>query len=343
MARAKNAAAKVDAGSETDAGTDEAGETSKHSALLLMQHDALGDVLGDLDLGTDGLEEVDASDIRLAALVWNSKALDQNEEPIAATRFYNTITEEVTQEETLALLTLHKSHVWKEYDSAESRNKIRCSSWDRVTGRMEDGRERPCDDPEHPCPDKQWGRDPETGKRGRHCSDVANVVALRLKDGQPVILRFTRTSERPWIDYLNKHVLGKRTAVVNGKRVRTHMPLFAHPTTVRLEMVKGAASPYARPVLERGEAPFSKDEILYFAESAKAYRETHLDEVRKIAEGAPGDDDGGGAANSAAGRDAATSFDAADFGDDFDAPVADGGAVDVSDGGAVDASGGKRF
>ena len=330
MARAKSAAAK------TDAGTDETTEGVEAEGQGALQHDVLGDVLGDLDLGTDGLEEIDASDVRLAALVWNSKALDANEEPISAKSFFNTVTEEVSSEEQLALLTLHKSHVWKEYDSAESRNKIRCSSWDRVTGRMEDGRERPCDDPEHPCPDRRWGRDVETGKRGRHCSDVANVVALRLKDGQPVILRFTRTSERPWKDYLNKHVLGKRTAIVNGKRVRTHMPLFAHPTTVRLEMVKGAASPYARPVLERGEQPFSRDEILYFAESAKAYRETHLDEVRKIAEGAPGDDDTGGAANSGGlSGDASTSFDAADFGDDFDAPVADGGAVD--------ASGGKRF
>jgi len=266
MARSNTTKAKSDEGSEGQA------------SLMLAGGDALADVLGDVDLPTTGLEELDASDIRMGSLVWNFKGI-VNEEPVAPNRFFNTITEEVTAEEELALLTLHKSNRWTEFDQAEQKTKTRCSSWDRKTGEMDDGTVRSCDG----CPDKQWRRDPESGKRRRNCSDVANVVGLRLKDGQPVVLRFTRTSERPWVDYLNRHIIGKR--IVNGKR--SHMPLFAYPTRISLKMEKRDGTSWAVPVLERGEQHFSREEIVFFAESAKAYRESQLDEVRQVAESSP--------------------------------------------------------
>lgn len=322
MARNKGAAAQETLGADnTSVGAGGAGGSALMgagaggNALARMDHDELADVIGDVDLGTDGLEEADASDVRFAALIWNFKGTDGAGDPIAANRFFNTVTEEVTAEEELALLTLHKSHAWKEFDEAEGKNVTRCSSWDRETGEMDNGTTRKCEG----CPDKQWSRDPETGKRKRNCADVNNVIALRLKDGQPAVLRFTKTSERPWKDFLNKHILGKR--VVGGKR--TNMPLFSHATSISLSMAKGAKGAYAVPVLERAEKPFSREEILYFAESAKGFREGYLDDVRRVAEGAPDDDAGERGAPD-------TSFDAGSFtdgGDDF-APPPDAGGGD---------------
>lgn len=275
MARVRSAAAKAAPKKKSE---------DEQAALAIADNDELGEVLGDIDLGTDGLEEVDSSDIRLAALIWNFKGVDANDDPIAPNRLFNTLTEEVSEKRRLTLLTLHKSNAWTEFDEGEQRTKTRCRSWDRVEGVMEDGTVRKCEG----CPDKQWKRNPETGKRGRNCSDVHNVVGLDLEDElQPVVVRFKRTSERPWIDYLNKHVIGKR--VVGGKR--THMPLFAHATTLSLKMQKGRGGAYAIPVLEREDELFSKDELLFFAESAKAFRESYLKDFREVAESTPDHDE----------------------------------------------------
>lgn len=275
------------------------------SALAVLEgNDELAGVLGDLELDTDGLEETDGSDRRISALVFNFKGTTPDGEPIPANAFFDTVTEEVSKKKRLALLTVHKSNAWSEFDQAEGRTKMRCRSWDRVTGEMEDGRRRSCDG----CPDKQWRRDPDTGKRSRNCADVHNVVAVDLDDGQPKIIRCKKTSERPWKDYLNRHFFGKR--IVNG--VRKNFPLFARETVLSLEMVKGGANTYAVPKFEPGQV-FSKEEIVFFAESARAYREVHLDDVRKVAEGAPDDGD--------APESDPASFDPNEFSDDAGATV----------------------
>lgn len=227
------------------------------------------DPLEGMELETDGLEEVDSGDVSLARLVWNCNSTTPEGEPIPPNRFLNSVTEEVSTVANLSLLTLHKSREWKEYDVDAGRTDTFCSSWDTVTGTMEDGTPRPCEG----CPDARWA------KAGPRCSEVANVVAVDLDSGQPVRLEFKRTSARPWKSYLNRSVLGRR--FVGGKR--THMPLFAHPTTITLKMAEGAKNPYAVPVLTRADDPFCRADILYFAESAKAFREMQATPPREQA------------------------------------------------------------
>ncbi len=295
---------------QTALATEGSASTTTGTGLALVQHDELAEALGD-DAGlldTDGLEELDASDRKLAALVFNFKGVDQNDEPIPANRFFNTVDETIKPKARLALLVLHKSHAWTEYDSAEGRNKVKCRSWDRSTGETDEGTIRACKG----CPDFQWRTDPQTKKRTRRCGEVHNVVAVDLDTAQPVILRLKKTHLRPWLAYLNKHFIGKR--IVAGKHL--NLPLFAVETTISLEMVKGSgATPYAVPVFERG-AVLPHDQLLFMHESAKAFRETYLDKVREVAEGAPDDD-----ASDARGEGDA-SFDPKEFQDDAPAGAA---------------------
>lgn len=305
MARAKRTTEAAAAEDESAPAEDKKG-AAKGAALAMLQGDALGDVLGDYELETDGMEELEASDVRFAKLVWNFGGIDEvTGEPIPKNRFFNTVSEEVSVEEALAILTFHKSRAWKEFDEGKNKTVYHCTTWDRVTGTMEDGTTRNC----AKCPDKVWRQDEETGKRTRNCADVANVVALRLEGGDPVLMAFTRTSDRPWSDYLNKHVIGKR--IVGGKRV--NMPLFAHPTTISLKMVKSAGGmSYAVPVFERAEEPFARNDIIFFAESAKGFREGYLDEIREAIETPTEDAEHSPARGGAAGGD-----DFAEGGDDF--------------------------
>lgn len=248
------------------------------SSGLSLQQDELADVLGDVDLGTDGLEETEASDHRIAALVFNFNGVDAAGDPVPKNRFFDTVSEEIKPRVRLALLTMHKSNAFTEFVDGQG-TKVRCRSWDRETGETEEGKTRACKG----CPHKEWRVDPATGKRTRDCSDVTNIVGLDLDDAQPKIIRVKRTSEKPWKDFLNKHFLGKR--IINGKRA--NYPLFAFETTVSLEMAKGNSGSYARPVFERSEQPFARDEIVYFAEQAKAARDWLLDSrTREVAEGA---------------------------------------------------------
>ncbi len=250
-------------------------DESGPNALSLVQSDELADVIGDVELGVDGLEETDASDRKVAALVFNFAGVDNAGDPIPKNRFFDTVSEEVKPRVRLALLTVHKSNAWTEFSDAQG-TVVRCRSWDRIHGETEAGEVRPCKG----CPDKQWQRDRNTGKRTRRCADVANVVGIDLDDAQPKVLRFKKTSSKPWKAYLNKHFLGKR--IVNG--TRANLPLFAVETEVSLEMVKGNSGSYATPVFERART-FSRDEILYFAEQCKAAREW-MDDVKNVAESA---------------------------------------------------------
>ncbi len=281
-------------------------ETEEQTSMVLAGNDPLADVLGDEDLGITGVEEADASDVRLAKLIWNFKGVNEKTgKAVSPDTLFNTVTEETKDDARVALLVLHKSHEWKEFDEAAQKSERRCSSWDRVTGEMADGTRRSCEG----CPDRQWTKNPETGKRTRRCSEVANVVGLDLEDGQPVVLRFRRTAARAWSDFLNKYILGKR--IVNGRR--QNMPLFAYPTEVSIKMEKKGNLTWALPVLERGEKPFSRDEILYFAESARGFKELYLDEMRHAAENGPDEDGDAPRGDSGAGAVSPGDFEDDDF------------------------------
>lgn len=243
------------------------------SALALATRDELAGVLDAGEaLGSDGLEEVDGSDIKLSAKVFNFKGIDKAGDPIPPNVFYDSITETASKDLNLALLTLHKTNEWREYDEAEGRSKIHCRSFDRVNGKMENGTERRCEG----CPDAQWKTN-DKGKRERRCSPVYNVVAIDRGNGTPCVIRFKKTSLPVLQQHLNKHHLGRR--VVNGKP--SNYPLFAFAVRASLKMSDDKK--YALPVLERGPV-LSGEEIRMHSASAQIYREQLMPMLERLSQ-----------------------------------------------------------
>jgi hypothetical protein len=192
----------------------------------------------------DGLGEVDHSDIRIPALVFNFKGIDKAGNPIPPNAFYNTVDETVQNEIDAAFLLLKKTNLYSRFNNSEQRTEILCRSFDRVTGIWaEDGHSRPCNG----CPDAQWRNEKDekgNTRRVRNCSEVYNVFGVDRKAQQPFVMRFKRSSLPVFKQHLQKHHLGRRVA--NGKR--SNYPLYAFQVRVRATM----ASPnHAVPVIEK--------------------------------------------------------------------------------------------
>jgi len=249
----------------------------------LAAADELADVLGDDDqLESDGLEEVGAEDLKIAAKVFNMKGRDADGEPIMPNVFFDTVTEQVQKRITGTLLTLQKSNAWTEFDNAEDRNKTICRSADRVTGTLlETGEQRKCEG----CPDAQWRN--VDGKRTRNCGPVYTVVGIEQASQQPFVLRCKKTSLPPLQQYLNRFFLGRR--VVNGKR--SNYPLFAFETEIGLEM--DDSGKYSMPTFTRGSV-LPRAQIMQYAGEAKFFREvvqplmSKMDAVEDTSSGAGG-------------------------------------------------------
>lgn len=236
----------------------------KQTAIEVKQpaalSDELADVLGDEDLETDGLEEVDAEDIKIPAKIFNMKGTDANKEPIQPNVFYDTVTEDTQRTLDGVLLTLVKSNAWSEYDESEARNKVICRSSDRIAGvMMETGEHRQCKG----CPDAQWHN--IDGKRKRNCGPVYTLIGIEDESQLPFVLRCKKTSLPPFQQYLNRFFIGRR--VVDG--TRCNYPLFSFRTSVSLAM--DDTGKYAIPKFERGDV-LGRDEIRFCAEQAKFYR-----------------------------------------------------------------------
>lgn len=253
---------------------DQAATTTKDeqqagSALALAHHDELAGVL-DFDVESDGLEELDASDVKLAAKVFNMKSTDADGNPLPPNVFFDTVTEKTKKELDLLPFSLHKSREWRMFDEAKQESVIKCRSMDVITGTMDDGTTRACEG----CPDYQWKT--VNGKRSRNCGDVYNLFAIDREENQPCVIRFKKTSLDVIKSHLNKHHLGKRS--IGGKR--SNYPLFSFTVRASLKMT-GDKVKYAVPVLEKtGVAP--REEMLLAAESAKYVREQLLPELEKV-------------------------------------------------------------
>lgn len=228
------------------------GEAPSSTALAPVSGDELGNVLDGLDIEDDGLSEIGQEDIKLPTKVWNFKGLDQEGNPIAANMFYDTVTEQLSRTLDLILIKLHKTNEWREYVQGEGRSRIRCRSFDQVTGTMEDGAVRPCEG----CPDIKWTDgigDDGKPRRVRKCGPVYNIFAAELATRQPCVLRFKKTSLNAIQTYLNKHHIGRR--VVKG--VRSNWPLYVYVCRATLKMSDDKK--YAVPVLERREQLSGED------------------------------------------------------------------------------------
>lgn len=232
---------------------------------------ALAAVLEGLDIGTGGLSELDESDFRLAAKIWNFKG-EIDGEPVSPTTFFDTVQETAKKELDLAFLDLHKTNLWSEF--VDGKTVRRCSSADQVMGQMEDGTERPCKG----CPDAEWQNIDVDGKRKRtrKCGPVYNMIAMERDTQQPCVLRFKRTSLKAIQGHLQKHHVGK--LVVLGRR--QNVPLFSLGVKLTLKLT-GEKNKYAVPVLERG-AVLSRDEVAAHVESAKFYRENILGVIAAV-------------------------------------------------------------
>lgn len=234
---------------------------------------ALAEFLDGVDLAQDGLEEIEGGDIKIAALVFNMKGVDKaSGDPIPPNVYYNTVTETTKKKHCLVLLTLHKSHEWREYDEGEKRSKIRCKSLDRQTGVTDGGVTRTCQG----CPDYQWQT--TDGKRTRRCGDVWNVAAVDRETNEPVVIRFKKSSLDSVKTYFNRHFIGRLT-LPGGKRA--NVPLFAMETYASLKMSDDGK--YAIPVLETGDL-LPKAEILSHQQAAKDYREVIIPALAKLAD-----------------------------------------------------------
>jgi len=291
---------KKNAGGAGNASKDDNGSSA---ALALPTNDELAGLGEDFEFEVDGLDEIGSEEIKLAAKVFNFKGTDEDGEPVPPNAFFDTIAERAQKEIHCALLHIHKSNLWSEFNNDENRTEVRCRSMDRVTGEMEDGSTRSCNG----CPHAKWTANDE-GKRGRDCSTVYNVVGIEFETSLPFVIRFKKTSEGVIKLYLQKHHLGRR--IVKG--VAKDYPLFVFECRITLDAK--THKNYALPVLQK-VAVLPKERIHQMHEAAKSAAEMLAESLQRLEDQVvsreTGDGNGGGDA----------SFDPGDFtkdeGEDF--------------------------
>lgn len=235
----------------TKATTKAANENGNGTAIALATNDALAGL--ELAPGmSDGLEEIDSSDYKIPALVLNTKATDSNGRSIPADKFFNTVDETAVDTVDAALCLLHKTNMWSVRDDATGKSEIKCRSFDRIQGTMDNGTIRPCEG----CPDAKWRTDEKTGKRKKNCDTVFNVFAVDRSTNMPFVIRFKKTSTKEIESHLQKHHLGRR--LIAGKRF--NYPLYSFAVKISAKMKTKGKDSWAVPVLEKG-ATLAPDEI----------------------------------------------------------------------------------
>ena len=108
---------------------------------------------------------------------------------IPANRFFNTVTEEVSEEIDAVLLFLKKSRRYIEWDD-DAGSTLMCFSLDMATGNWQEPQEYKRGEI---CPLQRWtgnGRNSEPPK----CKLVWNFVGVNLKNGDPFIVSAKSTS-----------------------------------------------------------------------------------------------------------------------------------------------------
>lgn len=243
--------------------------TKKKTGTALMTSDeekeaaALAELTDFFDnVDVDGMEEVGGEDIKLAVKLFNMGGLDKTGNQRRKNTFFDNVTEDTQDEIECVFLLTQKTHRWDEYNNAEKKTDVLCSSNDRRIGIMADGTQRECEG----CPDRGWFRDDE-GKPFKKCGEVHNVVAIESGNARPFIIRFKKTSLKPFRQYLMKHHYGAR---VKGDGSRGNFPLYAFECKVTLRMHESGN--FALPDFERLRV-LSPEEIKTMHENAKAYLE----------------------------------------------------------------------
>ncbi len=228
----------------------------------------LGDFFDAVEV--DGLEDVGGEDIKLALRLWNMRGLDKNGKTYPNDVFYDTISEDTRPEIECVFLLTRKSKRYDVFNNDTNKTEVFCQSADRITGTTEKHpglpaeTKRPCGG----CPDDGWFRYPsghaQEGKPYKRCGEQHTVVAVEALTQKPFLIRFKKTSLKPFRNYLMAHHVGGR--VSGGKR--GNIPLFAYVCGIRLE--NHESGNYALPVLTRG-AMLGKEVMSSMHEAAKQY------------------------------------------------------------------------
>lgn len=229
----------------------------------------LGDFFDSVSI--DGLEDVGGEDLKLGVRLWNMKGLDKSGRAYPRDVFFDTISEDTSEELDAVLLLTQKSKRWDSYNNATEKTEVHCASEDRITGTMADGTRRAC----LGCPDDGWFRDDE-GKPYRKCGEQHTVVAVERLTQKPFLIRFKKTALKPFRNYLMQHHWGMRSS--GGKRA--NIPLFVYGCRITLAMHESGN--YAVPVLTRGDM-LPRPDIEAMHENAQAFVEI-MGEVQKHAD-----------------------------------------------------------
>lgn len=250
-------------------------------AVVSGDDDALAalEAAGIAEENSAGLDEFGANDFRTPLMQFNIKGKTTPDgQKITQDVWHDSIEKKIHHKLDFALLEIHKSNLYEVYDKKEERNRIVCSSFDRITGTLADsGKARPCKG----CPDARWTT--VDGKRSRNCSEVWQAACLSTDEGKVFAIRFKRTSLDPIRNYLQAYHYNKRP-LPGGKR--GHIPLFTYRVSAQLEMHKSGN--YALPVLTRGPV-FPSGDLRILAETAAAVRET-LEQRLRAADESAGDE-----------------------------------------------------
>lgn len=240
-------------------------------------------MLDDFEFEVNGLEEVDAEDLRFAVKVWNMRSRKPDGKGLfQVDEFFDTLTEQTTRELRCVFVTLHKTNDFAYFDNNTQETVRVCTSYDRVEGTMRtthpqsgqpEGTVRKCET----CPDAEWRK--VDGKNVRNCAPVYGVIGIELDEADqplsPFMIRFKKTSLAPFKNHLQKHHIKRRRDPKSGKMV--DVPLFAFATKIRLEADEGGQ--FAVPIIERGDV-VPRELLVQLAEQAKSFREMATDVTR---------------------------------------------------------------
>jgi hypothetical protein len=221
-------------------------------ALATKQADdaaALAALLADPEVadGYDGYSDsLGADRIRIARLKFNTSGTDANNKVIPVDAYYNTSTETIRPVVEAVLAHEHTKRKWLVFDDAEQRNRVVCSSDDRVTGHLRNEvgdviETRACKG----CKDAEWHTGPK-GKRSVNCNEHHEVLGLDLETHEPFIITYKSTSEKVILKHLERHHTNKRR-LASGRL--GNIPLYAF--TVRLTATLQPNGKWAMPNIER--------------------------------------------------------------------------------------------
>ncbi|HLD02479.1 MAG TPA: hypothetical protein VJC07_02150 [Candidatus Nanoarchaeia archaeon] len=170
---------------------------------------------------SESLAEILPEDRLIAHECFNVKLKDKEGNWIPANCFFNTVTEEVSEEIDAVLLFLKKSRRYVTWDE-EAGSTLMCFSLDLTTGNWQEDPfdTRVCET----CPLQKWGN----GRNGTPppCKVVWNFVGINLKTRDPFVISAKSTSLKPMKQFVNQYFIGK----MKGK----NLPLFCYAVKLRL-------------------------------------------------------------------------------------------------------------